>query len=267
MFLNNTSQTKFVLQRINEIPFVTVANSSPVGNITAASFLEPASGITRMLENSSSFGPTILGGLEARGVTQGTFAFEGYMNVLQAAMDSVDPINFADNLGGSTTGSFQTNADATGTLTILNAGTADANGATIHPSDVTNVIEAETTQLTTQFGTALPSFFAGVEKFATQLGATDVIGATVDATADHIRTRLAFGKHGMFVLPSDPAPGEASQTSKALQSVAFNEGMTQTTLFFLDSLNVATTSGASGAADVLIDETDFDDRPNKQLNP
>lgn len=249
------------------IPFVTVANSSPVGNIVAASFLEPASGITRMLENSSSFGPTILGGLAARNVLQGSFAFEAYLNTLQATLDSVDPINFADNLGGRTSGSFQTNADATGTLTILNAGTADANGSTIHPSDVTNIIEAETTQLTTQFGTATPSFFAGVEKFAEQLGASDVIGASIDATTDHIRTRLAFGKHGMFVLPSAPKAGEPSQTSATLQAAAFNEGMTQTTRFFLDVLNVADTSGATNVANILIDETDFEARPFKQLNP
>src|SRR5690606_48403 len=118
------------------IPFVTVANSSPVGNIKAASFLEPASGITRMLENSSNFGPRIIGGLAANNVTQGSFSYEAYLNVLQATLDSVDPINFADNLGGSTSGSFQTNADATGTLTILNAGTADVDGSTIHPSDL-----------------------------------------------------------------------------------------------------------------------------------
>jgi hypothetical protein len=249
------------------IPFVTVANSTPVGNIKAASFLEPASGITRMLENSSNFGPRIIGGLAANNVTQGSFSYEAYLNVLQATLDSVDPINFADNLGGSTTGSFQTNADATGTLTILNAGTADVDGSTIHPSDLANVIEAETTQLTTQFGTSLPSFLAGVEKFATQLGATDVIGASVDASQDHIRTRLAFGKHGMFVLPSTPSATEPSQTSQALQAAAFNEGMTQTTRFFLDVLNVADTSGASSVANILIDEADFDARPNKQLNP
>jgi Lrp/AsnC family transcriptional regulator for asnA, asnC and gidA len=33
VFLNNTSQTKFVLQRINEIPFVTVASVTTENSI------------------------------------------------------------------------------------------------------------------------------------------------------------------------------------------------------------------------------------------
>jgi hypothetical protein len=235
------------------IPFVTVANSSPVGDITAASFLEPASGITRMLENSPSFSPRILGGLAAKGITQGTSSFEKYMYGLQATLDSVDPINFADNLGGNATGSFQTNATAIGSLTILNAGTADENGATVYTADQTNIIEAETTQL----GDASISYFAGVEKFADAVGTTDIIGSSTDNTPDHIRSRLAYGKHGMFVLP---------QTAQ--QTAAFREGMTQTTQFFLNSgeSQVGSTSGLTNVADILIDDAAYNARPNKQLN-
>lgn len=56
-----------------------------------------------MLENSPSFAPTILGGLAqpaplGAGLMQGDANLETYFNVLQAAIDSTDPINFADNL-------------------------------------------------------------------------------------------------------------------------------------------------------------------------
>jgi hypothetical protein len=262
------------LGTVSGIPFASVANSTPIGNVSASAFWEPASGISRMLENSGSFSPRILGGLSAAtggAVVQGTFSFEGYMNTLQATLDSVDPINFADNLGGSTTGNFQTNSDVEGSLLIINVGTADGNGTTVFKSDQTNIIEAETTQL----GNATPSFFAGVEKFADALGATDVIGATPDGTADKLRSRLAFGNHGMFVLPIVSAAETAAlgateaAAEEGRRAAAFQEGITQTVTFFIangEMTGITDQSGLTAIPSILIDETDYEARPNKQLN-
>jgi len=275
----NVYFTGHSLGTVTGIPFVTVANSAPnIGNIEAASFLEPASGLSRMFENSSSFAPSILGGLAASTngtVVQGSSSLESFLNVFQATLDSSDPINFADNLGGSTSGSFQTNAEAKGSLLIVNVGTADGNGTTVFKSDQTNIIEAETTQLSTQFGTATKSYFAGVEKFADALGVSDVIGATLDGSADKLRTRLAFGNHGMFVLPvvSDTeteALGETEAAAEALRrGAAFKEGFTQTATFFGtngEMAGITDESGLTGVPSILINQTDYDARPNKQLN-
>ncbi|MCR8915202.1 hypothetical protein FDP08_18665 [Marinobacter panjinensis] len=72
-------------------------------NIAATHLLAPASGFIRMAENSPGFAPAILGGLAqpaplGAGLTQGDANLETYFNVFQAAIDSTDPINFADNL-------------------------------------------------------------------------------------------------------------------------------------------------------------------------
>jgi pimeloyl-ACP methyl ester carboxylesterase len=48
--------------------------------------------LTKLLENSPSFGPTILGSLAASGLTQGSSNLEKYFYVLQSALDSVDPV-------------------------------------------------------------------------------------------------------------------------------------------------------------------------------
>ncbi|MCP5208825.1 MAG: Ig-like domain-containing protein [Hahellaceae bacterium] len=277
----DTSKVYFIghsLGTLSGIPMVSIANSVPtVGNFDASVFLEPASGISRMVENSGSFAPRIVGGLAALGIGQGSTSFETFLNVLQAALDSVDPINFADNLGRKTTGSFQTNADVEGALFIQNVGTADANGATVYKSDQTNPIEAETTQLTTQFGTSFKSAFAGIEQLTTLIGATDVIGATPDGTADIIRTRLAFGNHGMFVLPVVTAKeqedkgltDEQKDAEELLRGAAFQEGLMQTATFFLldgEMAGATSTSGTTSVPGILIDETTYNARPNKQLN-
>ncbi|MCG2580046.1 MAG: hypothetical protein KA296_04125 [Marinobacter sp.] len=72
---------------------------SAFNDIASASMLTPGGGVVRLLENSPAFAPRILFGLQqAAGLTQGDANLETYFNVLQAAIDSADPINVADNL-------------------------------------------------------------------------------------------------------------------------------------------------------------------------
>jgi hypothetical protein len=91
------------LGTINGLPFVAVANdsSTPTDDIVAANMQTPGAGITRLLENSPTFSTPILGGLAALGLTQDTSSFQAYMNILQGALDSIDPANFAADLGAS----------------------------------------------------------------------------------------------------------------------------------------------------------------------
>ena len=58
----------------------------------------PAGGIPRMLEASPAYGPTVIGGLAAAGITQGTAAFDQFMFAAQTAIDTGDPINYCADL-------------------------------------------------------------------------------------------------------------------------------------------------------------------------
>lgn len=75
---------------------------STFNDIKAASLLTPGGGITRLLENSPSFAPRILLGLQqSAGLKQGDADLETYFNIFQTAVDTADPINFVDNLSAS----------------------------------------------------------------------------------------------------------------------------------------------------------------------
>lgn len=96
------------LGTITGTPFVAAVNANQSASlnpgaasndINAASMLTPGGGITRLLENSPTFAPRILLGLQqAAGLEQGDANLETYLNVFQAAVDTADPINFVDNL-------------------------------------------------------------------------------------------------------------------------------------------------------------------------
>lgn len=87
--------------------FVAVNNTSavpanPAGNpalnrVQAAVFSVPGGGLPKLLENSATFGPTIVGALEnpdSFNLTQGGSSYESLMYVYQATVDSADPMNF-----------------------------------------------------------------------------------------------------------------------------------------------------------------------------
>ena len=88
-------------------------------DIEAISLLTPGAGVVRMLENSPAFAPSILAGLGAKGIDQNSSDYTKFMNVLQGAIDSADPINFADNLNAAGTGAY--NAIVQGDMVIPNA--------------------------------------------------------------------------------------------------------------------------------------------------
>ncbi|WP_100641134.1 hypothetical protein [Marinobacter salexigens] len=72
---------------------------SSVNDVQSASLLTPGGGVVRLLENSPAFAPRILTGLQqAAGLKQGGAGLETFLNVFQAAYDTVDPVNFIDNL-------------------------------------------------------------------------------------------------------------------------------------------------------------------------
>ncbi|MDL0430314.1 hypothetical protein QPM17_04210 [Marinobacter sp. TBZ242] len=89
--------------QISDIMFTSPDGSSSIpsalNDVQSASLLTPGGGVVRLLENSPSFAPSILAGLQqAAGLEQGDSGLEAYLNVFQAAYDTVDPVNFVDNL-------------------------------------------------------------------------------------------------------------------------------------------------------------------------
>ncbi|MEM9103551.1 MAG: hypothetical protein AAGB12_14655 [Pseudomonadota bacterium] len=64
--------------------------------LQAVALVNASGGIARLVQESPTLGPSVLGGLASVGVVQGTSDFESYMLALQSALDSVDPINFGD---------------------------------------------------------------------------------------------------------------------------------------------------------------------------
>ncbi|KEF32926.1 MAG: MECDP-synthase [Gammaproteobacteria bacterium] len=71
--------------------------------LSSVSLLNAGSQVTRLLENSPAFSGTLLGGLAANGVTQGSSDFESFFYVFQSVVDSSDPVSFAKDLGASGT--------------------------------------------------------------------------------------------------------------------------------------------------------------------
>jgi pimeloyl-ACP methyl ester carboxylesterase len=66
-------------------------------NVQSAVLSAPGGGIASMLIGSPTFGPRIIGGLEAAGVVQGTTEFNLFVLATQTAMDAADPINLGAN--------------------------------------------------------------------------------------------------------------------------------------------------------------------------
>jgi virulence factor lipase-like protein len=181
------------LGTITGIPFVSIVNesASTEDDIVAASMLTPGGGIVRLLENSPSFAPQILGGLKQRGLEQGDSRLELFLNVNQAAVDSADPINFVDNIVAS------------GSPIALH----QVNGETVIPNSDDETYEGDNPFVENAFDAPL----AGTEPLARLLGATNVNNANETETFGPFTgvpmdpatiTRYLAGTHSTPVLPT-----------------------------------------------------------------
>lgn len=75
---------------VNNDPAV-LAGNDHLNKIQGVVLANGGSHITKLLENSPGFAPTILGSLAGSGLTQGSSSLEKYFAVFQAALDVVDP--------------------------------------------------------------------------------------------------------------------------------------------------------------------------------
>lgn len=85
----NDAKVQIVNSNLNDVDTLILGNTS--GHIT------------KLLENSPSFAPTIVAGLKAAKVSQGTGDYEKFMAVMQASLDAVDPVGFASGLSTTPT--------------------------------------------------------------------------------------------------------------------------------------------------------------------
>ncbi|WP_276679239.1 hypothetical protein [Thalassolituus oleivorans] len=74
------------------------AYNSDLPLVKAAALGNPGGGVVKLLENSPTIGVKILAGLANSGLAHGSTSMESFFSILQASIDSVDPINFASNL-------------------------------------------------------------------------------------------------------------------------------------------------------------------------
>ncbi|QFS86463.1 MULTISPECIES: hypothetical protein [unclassified Marinobacter] len=222
------------LGTINGGAFVASTNASGRSDleIQAANLLTPVGGVVRMLENSPVFGPTIVGGLSAQtGLTQQDAGLQTYFNVLQHAIDSVDPVNFVADLQNSVI------SEVDGDTTTINDGRVNnLNGS--FPGEVGGqivMVDMQSSKAPLSGSTPLSELIG-----ANRVASSDTGG--VDLPAYVKFTSLA--QHSTPVLPSakkdqngDDIPGSAD-----LANATFSQMVLQT-------LSLIATNGAVVAVD------------------
>ncbi len=71
-------------------------------NLESVSLMNTGGQLTKLAENSSVFSGSVINGLASAGVTQGTSDFESFLYTWQGTVDSIDPTNYAKDLGSTT---------------------------------------------------------------------------------------------------------------------------------------------------------------------
>lgn len=214
------------LGSIDGLPFVAVNNSAAVQGssfsnqpfVKAAAALNTGGSAVRLLTNSPSFAPSILGGLAAASdsLTQGNSGLEAYLNVFQGVLDSADITNFVSMLSdtNSSTGVLFTSvvgdgADNLADQTIPNA--ADDIWGT-GPLELT---VPDSGFVIDQF----PAPLAGTEPMLAQIAPQSSDDITADGVdAEIVVTRFTDGSHS--------TPASADDT------VVFTEMVSQIFTFF-----------------------------------
>ena len=224
----------------------------------------PVAGVVRLLENSPSFAPTVVGGLQAAaGISQGDSSYETYLNVNQAALDSADPINFAPQLADSNTLISQVNGDRT-----------TPNAADTRFSDMIEGVpgyDGGPLNVTFPNGLTVDSFEApltGSEALAKlmRLSAGEAeINTGTSGQATPAITRYLAGTHGVPVLPQAEsvdaggvlkdrtiAQSETEVVSSQNAQLVFGELVSQTLQMVQGAPNITGGNAAMGAGSNVI---------------
>lgn len=79
------------------------SNNTNLPTIQAAVLANPGGQLSKLLENSVSFSASLIPGLAAKGLTQGTLSLEQFFTAVQAHVDQADPISYAASLADTDT--------------------------------------------------------------------------------------------------------------------------------------------------------------------
>ena len=127
----STANQVFVGQSLGGIIGTTFAAVEP--NVRLATLNVAGGRITKLLLDSPTFGPTIVAGLQAAGVRQGTLAFEQFMWITQTVIDDADSFNYAPTVqAGTLKGNVTTNVlvqEMLGDTVVPNTATDDLTRA------------------------------------------------------------------------------------------------------------------------------------------
>lgn len=211
-------------------------NQMAIGAEGAAGFesnLKPLNGLvvsaggsqlTQILNSSQTFGPVIEAGLAGAGVQKGTSNFERFLYVAQSAVDSGDPVNFAETLG------------ALGVPVLVQqvVGGGDASGlgdAKVYTAD--KVVP----------NSAVGAPLAGTTPLAALLGAAQVGPGIADVGATNALVNLTIGHHASLLRPSETGSDPATTG----ENVATAELQTEVASFVLDPSGTAVGSAPNGS--------------------
>jgi pimeloyl-ACP methyl ester carboxylesterase len=208
------------LGAITGLPMVAV-NNSIVNNLAIATkeihpfkavvLANPGGQLPKLLENSAAFSAQILPGLAAgAGLTQGMAKLEKFFAVLQAPLDSVDPVNFTDLLkstntpvlmfemvgGGQVASEDKNTVEENGPVTGLPNTLINASNLASFPYPADTVVPNNANPPLNDVETGL-SYLAGTDPLIRQLDLTTVTG-TIGTSTDNLMlvSKLKEGTHG-----------------------------------------------------------------------
>lgn len=204
--VNNDADVLTVNTALNEVQGVVLANGG--------------SHLTKLLENSPAFGPTILAGLSNAGIEQGASDFEKYMYVFQSMIDSVDPgANAAEITADSILFEMVGGGNLPADTTDTSLPSAYLAALTAYPADHTvpnfdYFADADTNPYAWLVA-AVPSLgltagvptaaapLAGTDGLASVMGLETVNSANTTPSTDQVLVRLQQGTHSTFAAADD----------------------------------------------------------------
>ncbi|MDK9559033.1 MECDP-synthase [Marinobacter sp. M216] len=173
---------------------------------------------TRLIENSPTISGRILNGLAAAGVTQGSSAFENFFYIFQSAVDATDPVNFAVELGASTSTSSLLITEVVGDSTVPNEANVNPLGSAFSAP----LAGTEPLMALLDIGLGGTSLADGSEGLGIiDSSATSGLPAPV-ASFFNGANPCSDANHGTFVAPVAPneqCPGGVANTSGAFAAM------------------------------------------------
>lgn len=155
-------------------------------NFESAFFSTPGGGISRFLENSLAFGPKIVTGLANASLSSDMSSYQTFLNVIQAALDSFDAINFVGDYEAQGSKVLYYTASNDQVIPV-----SQVPGRTLYlPANATFAGQSEIN--------ASVSYLSGAEPLLAEANVTaiEAAGAAVEVDRSVIRFTPGAGSHG-----------------------------------------------------------------------